>query len=269
MGIESLKNKSIVLTGASGNLGRELAVRLAKAGACLSLAGMNNQNLIEISAKCRGLGARVMNVQTDLTKEEQCRKLIEETLKQHNGIDVLINCAAYIEKKYFEELSDLKSLKKTLEVNYLGPVYCTKYALPYLKKNRGQIVTIVSILGKISTPGNTAYCGSKFALVGFFDALRLELKNSGVDVTLIYPGYLAERMKGQEAKKTNPVLNYISSILMVKTQRCAKLILNAIVSRKRQVIIPSHWKIFIWINFLFPNLIGNMLGLLSKEKHQP
>ena len=206
------KERVVILTGAGGNLGHELALNLAKAGALLSLVDKEIEGLSQLTNECRDLGAKAISIQADLAREDQCQKIVDETFKQYGKIDLLINCAAFIEKEYFERLPDLKSLKTTMEVNYLGAVYCTKYALPYLKKSQGQIVTIVSILGKIATPGNTAYCGSKYALVGFFEALRLELRKDRVAITMVYPGYLAERMKGKKELKSNSIFKKMNKV---------------------------------------------------------
>ncbi|MFC1511543.1 SDR family oxidoreductase [Candidatus Margulisiibacteriota bacterium] len=264
--INDFKNKVVIITGASGSLGRELAFNLARQGAWISLAARDRKRLEEVSQECTKLGAKTMIVETNVAQEDQCQRLIDETVRKFGRIDALINNAAFSIKEKFADLPDLNSYKQVIAVNYFGCVYCTRFALPHLKKSRGRIIGVSSVLGKIATQGNTAYCSSKFAQSAFFDVLRLELIGTDVSVTMIYPGYLAERMNSKKKDKISEVKNIFLPILMMKAKTCADKIIKAAIKRKRQVTMPFYCVVAVWLNFIMPGLLGSLVSLLNKNR---
>lgn len=259
------KDKVIIITGASSGIGRELALQLAREGAWLSLAARDGDRLRLVAKECHECRARVMIIPTDVGQEEQCKRLIDDTVQEYGRIDVLINNAGSGVKGDFEEYPDLKLFKSLMDVNFFGSVYCTYYALPHLKKSKGRIVAVSSLLGKIATPGNTAYSASKFAMAGFFDALRYEVKKSGVSITTVYPGPVitefAEKMlkldgtpQGPQARKLYPG--------SMKAETCARIIIGAASARKRQVVMTLYGVIGNWLNQLFPGLAEAIIRLV-------
>ncbi|MBI5701780.1 SDR family oxidoreductase [Candidatus Saganbacteria bacterium] len=257
------RDKVAIITGASGSLGQELALGLARRGARLTLAARGNGRLEAVAEKCKELGAKVIVVPTDVSQEDNCRQLISMTVKQYGKIDLLVNNAAVTVKKSFQELDDLKSFVLLIETNFFGCVYCTRYALPYLKKTNGRILGICSILGKIATPGNTAYCSSKFAMSAFFDSLRYEIAGDNVSITMVYPGYLAEKMNSSKERQSG-IWKKITSLLKVKANVCAEISLNAAAKRKRQVILPFYSVLSLWISLLFPGLFDRIISIVGK-----
>ena len=262
------KDKVVIITGASSGIGRQLSLQLAAQGAWLCLAARHVERLTALADECEKLGGRAMAVPTDVGQESQCENLINKTVEKFGRIDVLINNAGFGIKGSFEELPDLDLFKSVIDVNYYGAVYCTRFALPYLKQTKGRIVGVSSILGKIGMSGSTAYCSSKFAMAGFFDVLRLELKKHKVSVTMIYPGYVvtefAERMfkpdrtlQGQEGRKF-----YTKSMMTAK--RCAHIIIKATARRKRQLIMTSYGVIGVWLNLLAPRFLDWILPFISR-----
>ncbi|NJM87076.1 MAG: SDR family oxidoreductase [Hydrococcus sp. RU_2_2] len=162
-------NKVAIVTGASSGIGRELAYQLAKQGAQLVLAARDRLRLEEVANNCQTIGSKAIAVTTDVTKQEDCQQLIATTLATYGGIDMLINAAARSIGGYFDEFSDLSLFKTVMEVNYFGSLYCTHYALPYLQKNKGRIVGVCCLGGKVAGPHHTGYCASKFAMNGFLN----------------------------------------------------------------------------------------------------
>jgi len=187
----SFRENVVVITGASSGIGRELAFQLADQGAWLSLAARNAERLESAAAQCRERGGKALVVPTDVSQQGQCRNLIERTVAEYDRIDALINNAGITMWARFDELQDLSLLEWIMQVNYLGSLYCTYYALPYLKQTRGRIVGVSSLTGKTGVPTRSGYAASKHAMVGFFDSLRIELADDGVSVTMIYPGFVA------------------------------------------------------------------------------
>jgi len=257
------KNKVVILTGATGTLGRVLAFQLSKLGARLTLAARQINRLEEVANTCRKLGAEVFLVQTDVSNEQQCKNLIDMTIEKYGQIDMLINNAAFVAKKKFEEMSNLEDFKSTIDTNFWGAVYCTFYALPFLRKTKGRIVGIGSILGKVATPGNTAYCGSKFAMTGFYNSLSHELSDSGVSTTMVYPGYLKEKMMSKDTNE-NVNRNQLFSWLFLSTDVCARKILEAAASRKRQIILPFYCVIIVMFEAIMPRVFDCIINFKSK-----
>lgn len=159
----------------------------------------------------------------------------------------------------FEKVEDLSIFEKIMQVNYLGSVYCTHYALPHLKKSRGLLVAISSLTGKFGVPTRTGYAASKHAMQGFFDSLRVELRGTGVDVSIVSPGFVAtdirQRLLGTNGKiraaKNQPKQ-------AMSTEICADLIVGAIARRKRELIMTFKGRLGVWFKPLLPNLIDSI-----------
>ncbi len=187
---ETFKDNVVIITGASSGIGREVALQLAAQGAKLSLAARDIERLEQVAAECRQRGAQALAVKTDVSIEAECRALIDRTVSEYGRIDTLINNAGISTWSPFDQLQDLGVLDQLMRVNYLGAAYCTFYALPYLKKSRGRLVAVSSLAGRNGIPARSAYAASKHAMTGFFDSLRIELADTGVSVTVIYPSFV-------------------------------------------------------------------------------
>ena len=127
------------------------------------------------------------------------------TIEEFGTVDILINNAGLAASALFGDYPDLKLFRHTVDVNFYGAVYCTYYALPYLKARRGRIVAVSSLGGKVTVPYNTPYCSSKFAMHGFFEALRTELAPNGVSCTLVCPWWVATAHNGCRPRKRRRV----------------------------------------------------------------
>jgi NAD(P)-dependent dehydrogenase (short-subunit alcohol dehydrogenase family) len=127
----------------------------------------------------------------------QCRALIAPPSRSFGGIDALINNAGMSAQALLEEVKaeDLAWYEDLMRINLWGSVWCTHAALPHLKASRGHIVAVSSLAGLVGVPGRTAYSATKFAMTGFFEALRAELKQAGVSVTTAYPGVVATQIR--------------------------------------------------------------------------
>jgi short-subunit dehydrogenase len=251
------KNNVSIITGASTGIGKELALQLAKQGAFLSLAARDIINLNCVAEECRKIGSKVITVQTDVTVKEQCKNLIEKTLAEFGRIDTLFNNAGISMSAKFEEIQDLDLFETIMKVNYLGSVYCTYYALPYLKKSNGRIVAISSLTGKVGVPSRTGYAASKHAMAGFFDSLRIELMNTNVTVTVIYPGFVESEVRkralGVDGKSIGK--SHLDESKVMSVGECVKQILSASYKRKREVVMTVKAKLGLWIKLIAPGLI--------------
>ena len=250
----------VVITGASAGIGLEISRMLARQGARLVLAARNPALLGEAAESCRSLGAKVIAVPTDVADRDQCKALIDRAVAEFGRIDTLINNAGISMHARFDELHDIEAVERITAINYFGAVYCTWYALPYLKKTKGRLVAISSLTGRNGVPTRTLYSGTKHAMAGFFDSLRIELKRDGVSVTVIYPGFvatdIAERALGPDGKPlgTRPV----NKNAIMTVEECARQTVDAMASRKREVIMTGTAKLGMLLKALWPDLIDRI-----------
>jgi short-subunit dehydrogenase len=254
------KDNVVVITGASAGIGLEIARQLADEGAKLVLAARSAELLDEAARECRAKGAEVLTVPTDVSDRAQCQALVDAALEKFGRIDTLVNNAGISMHARFDELHDIESVQKITAINYFGSVYCTWFALPHLKKTQGRIVAVSSVTGKNGVPTRTLYSGTKHAMAGFFDSLRIELRNEGVSVTVVYPGFvntdIAERALGPNGQPlgTRPV---VKNAIMTAPE-CARLTIQAAAKRKREVIMTGRARVAMIIKALWPGFIDKM-----------
>lgn len=259
---QPFKENVVIVTGASRGIGEQLAYQLAAQGSRLALAARHVETLEAVAAACREWGGQAIAVPTDLTDEAQCRELIERTVAEYGRIDTLINNAGLGYPRRFSDLPDLHTLRAEIDLNYLGTVYCTYYALPYLKQSRGRIVGINSFGGQIGIPGTAGYNASKHAMRGFLNTLRIELRGSGVTVSVAYLGAIrTERLKETMGGNVNKVPT-------MDPRRCAELILQQAARRQRQQVMTLPGKFMVWLNHWSPALVDRILGSIPSISYQ-
>ena len=155
-----MKNKVIIITGASSGIGEACAYAFAQQGARLVLAARNIDKLTQVKLHCEALGAETLLVKCDVSLEADCQHLIEQTIERFKTIHVLINNAGMSMRALFSEL-DLLVLKQVMDINFWGTVYCTKYAMPYLLKEKGSVIGVSSVAGFKGLPGRTGYSDAR------------------------------------------------------------------------------------------------------------
>ncbi len=171
----SVKDKVVIITGASKGIGAELARQLAAKGAKLVLAARGEQELEAVAAECRKRGAEVIAVRADVAIERDCQAVVAGAVTAFGRLDALVNNAGATMWARFEDVQDMSILERIMQVNYMGAVYCTHHALPFLRESKGLIVGISSLAGRTGVPTRTGYSAAKHAMTGFFDSLRIEL----------------------------------------------------------------------------------------------
>ena len=255
-----MKDNVVVITGASKGIGAELALQLADRGAQLALAARNVEELEAVAAKCRAKGAKTIAVKADVGVEADCKALMDATVTEFGRIDTLVNNAGATMWARFEDITDMSILQRIMQVNYMGAVYCTHYALPHLKKTQGRLVGISSLAGRTGVPTRTGYAASKHAMTGFFDSLRIELADSGVAVTMIYPGFVStgirENASGPDGKPI--AVSPVKEGEVMGVEECARIIVAAMQTRKREVIMTARGKIGLWLKLVAPGLIDRI-----------
>jgi short-subunit dehydrogenase len=263
----------VVITGASDGIGAEMSRQLAAThgrDAALVLAARNAEKLDTVARQCEASGARTLVVKTDVTQEDQCRALVDAAVQAFGGIDCLVNNAGVSAQALFDQVqpADLHWYQELMTVNLWGSVWCTHAALPHLKRSRGQIVAVSSLAGLVGVPGRTAYCATKFAMTGFFEALRVELAASGVAVTLAYPGVVATeiRRNGLDARGRPAGTSGLKEDDAMPVDRCAALILAGMRARRRDVVMTAKGKAGRFMKLLAPGVVDKLaLAALADE----
>ena len=255
-----MQDKVVVITGASKGIGAELARQLAAKGARLVLGARNAAELEAVAAQCRQAGAQVLTVRTDVAEERDCQALVSGAKLAFGRLDVLVNNAGATMWARFEEIADLSILARIMQVNYMGSVYCTRHALPWLRESGGLVVGISSLAGRTGVPTRTGYAASKHAMTGFFDSLRIELAGSGVDVTMVYPGFVAtgirENATGPDGKPIQ--VSPVREGEVMSAEACAARIVRAIEGREREVVMTARGKMGLWLKLLAPGLVDRI-----------
>jgi short-subunit dehydrogenase len=250
---------SVIVTGASLGIGRQLALQLAEKGAWLTLAARSTNELNLVAGLCGDCGGKAIAVPTDVSDQSQCKALIERSMEEYGRIDTLINNAGIGMRAKFEDLPDLSILETLMRVNFWGSVYCTHYAIQHLKETKGRIVVIVSGGGKFIAPGSSGYAASKHAMVGFFDSLRFELAKTGVSVTSVYPvwvytGITARALDGNGKPRGKLAIQEQAGIT---PEKYARSVLKAAASRRRDTL-PARYKLGLLLTPFLPNVIDNI-----------
>lgn len=265
-----MKNKVVVITGASSGIGRALAKEFAAKGARLSLGARRTELLDELKSELRE--SEILIHKTDVSQEDDCRLLIEETVKHFGKIDVLINNAGISMRALFEEV-DLKVIRQLMDVNFYGTVYCSKYALPYLLQTKGSLVGVISIAGYVGLPGRTGYSASKFAIRGFLDTIRIENLKKGLHVLVAAPGFTASEVRkvaltndGSQQGETPR-----NEDKMMSAEECALHIVKAVEKRKRELILTFvEGKLTVFLGKFFPSLLDKLTyNHMAKEPNSP
>jgi short-subunit dehydrogenase len=207
---------------------------------------VNNPNLFCIAA--------------DVSVEADCKRFVEESYRRFQKIDILINNAGISMRALFEEL-DLAVLKQSMDINFWGTVYCSKYALPFILQSQGSIAGISSIAGYKGLPCRTGYSASKFAMQGFLESLRIEMLHRGVNVLWISPGFVASNIRNTalNASGTHQKETPLDESKIMSAETCANRILDAIAKRKRSLMMSAQGKLTVWVNRLFPSLADTMV----------
>jgi short-subunit dehydrogenase len=252
-----MNNKVVVITGASSGIGRALAANALQRGARVACCARNMEALTAIF----GTGNdHVFLYKADVSHEDDCSAFIGAVLQHWGRIDVMIPNAGISMRAMFQD-TDLKVLKELMDVNFWGAVYCIKYALPEVLKNKGVIVGISSIAGYRGLPCRTGYSASKFALQGYLEALRTELLHTGVHVMWVSPGFTASNIRntarGSDGsfQKETP----LDEKKLMTAEDCAGFILDGITAKKRTVVLTSEGKLAVWLNKLLPALADKMI----------
>jgi short-subunit dehydrogenase len=246
-----------------------LALELAGRGARLALAARDRARLEALAQECRARGGDARALPTDVTNQQDCEWLVNETVTAFGGVDVVVHNAGITMWSRFDELTDLSIFERVMEVNYFAPVRLTALALPQLKQSKGLIVAVASLAGLTGVPERSAYAASKHAMIGFFDSLRIELAASGVEVSVIAPDFVISEI---HKRAIGPDGEPLGESPMVKSkimtaEDCARRIARAIDKRERQVLMSMRGKLGRWLKLVAPAVIDRIAAKAIRQRH--
>jgi short-subunit dehydrogenase len=246
-------NKVAVVTGGTDGIGKALVDVLLTQGAKVATCGRNHDKLYKLQREYPSYPLHT--VVADVSNENDCRHFIESTLKVFGGIDLLINNAGISMRSLFKDV-EVDVLKKVMDVNFFGAVYCTRYAINSLIERKGTIVGISSIAGYRGLPGRSGYSASKFALQGWLEAIKTELAEDGVHVMWISPGFTTSNIRNAALNNTGQQQGEspMNENEMMTAEECARHILNAIKKKKRSLVMTFTGKETVFMQKFFPSL---------------
>lgn len=255
-----IKDKVVIITGGSSGIGKACAERFGRDGGRICISGRNEENLNATAEELRSKNIEVLAVQGDVAKEEDCVRLINQTLNTYGRIDVLINNAGLSMRAMFKDV-DLGVIRQLMEVNFFGTAYCTKYAYKQLLKSKGSIVGVSSVAGYQGLPGRTGYSASKFAMEGFLSALRLENYNTGLHVMIACPGYTESNIRNTAlvADGSAQGLSPRDEKKMMTAEEVADRIYNGVRKRKKRVVLTTQGKLSYYLSKLIPSFVDSMV----------
>ncbi len=248
------RDRVVVITGAAGGIGRALSRRFARAGARLGLTDFDGQGVKALAEELVAEGTDCSGFGLDVTNETACHRTMDSIVKRFGRLDVLINNAGITHRSAFARTTS-KVYSRVMGVNYFGSLYCTQASLDYLIEHKGLIIVISSIAGFSPLLGRTGYAASKHALHGLFDSLRAELREKGVGVTIVCPGFTATNiyksaLDGDGSLTSHPQSTVGSS---ASPESVAEAVFRAATRGKRLIVLSAVGRLTRFINKIFPD----------------
>ena len=266
-----MQNKVVVITGATSGIGKALAYEFAGKGAKVVIGARSHDKLLEIAEDIKRNGGEIAYAQTDITKEADCKNLILIAIETYGKIDILINNAGISMRALFVD-TQLHVIETLMNVNFWGTVYCTKYALPHILKEKGSIVAVSSIGGLMGLPGRIGYSASKFAINGFMESLRTENLKTGLHVLMAFPGFTASNIRNTALAADGSMQGESprTEEKMMTAEEVALEIYLAIEKRKNKIVLTTQGKSMVVVNKYFPKwLTKQIYSVMAKEPGSP
>ncbi len=232
------RNRNVLITGATGGLGRALCLAFADEGAALGLLDLDENALDALAGELTGKGIRSARACCDVTDETECTAAVRRVIDELGGADALVNNAGIAQRSAFTG-TETAVYRRVMDVNFFGSLHCTRAALDSLIARRGRITVISSVAGLAPVLGRTGYAASKYALRGFFGSLQAELRGKGVGVTMVYPVFidtgLENRALGGDGRVTDHPQSRVGRVLTA--DEAAGAVARATARRRRTLVL--------------------------------
>jgi short-subunit dehydrogenase len=256
--MDQIQGKVVVITGGSDGIGKALVELYLEKGAKVATCARNYDKLYQLQSAHTGKPLFIHA--TDVSKEIDCKGFIDAVIKEFGTIDILINNAGVSMRALVQDV-DLDTIRRVMDINFWGTVYCTKFALDHIIKNKGTIVGVSSIAGYRGLPGRSGYSASKYAVNGWLEALRTELLESGTNVMWVCPGFTSSNIRNAalNSKGESQGESPMDEGAMMSSDECATHIAQAIEKRKRTLVLTFTGKRAVFMNKFFPSLADKLV----------
>lgn len=257
----NFKNKVVWITGASSGIGKELAIELKNKGAKLILSARRREKLYQLKQTLKTDAINTHIIPLDLTNKENLTLKCEEAWRIYGYIDILIHCGGISQRSLGLE-TDLEVEEKIFDTNYWGTVILSKNIIPKMIENSGGNVAVISsLMGKFGTQYRTSYSASKHALHGYFDSLRCEVYDKGINISIICPGFINTDITKNSLTAHGEKYEKVDDFQLkgISAKECALRILNAIDKNKEEIIIAGKEKWGVILKRLFPLYFSKMI----------
>lgn len=257
-----LKGKVVWITGASSGIGRAIALDCATRGARLILSARNEAELRAVKKEAGLSDADALVLRLDLTRYTNFSKEVQKVIRKFGQIDLLINNGGISQRSLAHE-TGMKVYEDLMAVNYFGNIALTLAVLPSMRQRRaGHIAVISSVAGKLGTPLRSGYSASKFALSGFYEALRAENFRENIGVTMVYPGFVNTRVSFNALNASGKKQGVMDAAQAkgIPAAECARRTVDAIVKGRNEVYISGAREAFaVFMHRFFPGLFARII----------
>lgn len=268
------KEQVVWITGASSGIGEAFAKQVAARGSKIVLSSRNESRLQQVKQACieKGTAASdVLVLPLDITKEADFSSAVEKIVEQYGRIDMLLNNAGISQRSLCTE-TDMSVYRTLFEVDVFGQIALTKRVLPLMiKQNSGHILVTASVAGKVGVPYRTGYCAAKHAIMGFFDALRAEMANTGIRVTTITPGFIRTNLSENALNGDGTKFGVMDDDIAngIDADICASKIIAGIERGNPEIVVAgSRERQALFFKRFFPKLLFKVIAkVVNKPKH--
>ncbi|MCC6300194.1 MAG: SDR family NAD(P)-dependent oxidoreductase [Anaerolineales bacterium] len=264
----SLKNKVVLITGASSGFGADAAKQFAKEGCKVVLTARRLDRLQTLAAEIQSKGGEALAIPVDVAERAEVEVMVQTALDLYGKIDILFNNAGYGAVNWFETLKPERHIETLIRVNLIGTMLVTRAVLPHmLERGEGHIINMVSVAGLIAAPTITTYSASKYGARAFTDALRREVAHLGIKVSGIYPGpavtEFGEKLERTKSRETIKRIKYPH----MSSAYVARRVVDVAKRPRRTLVIPWWFRVITTFDTLFPVAVDWILYFFSKKNH--
>jgi len=260
-------NKVVAVTGGASGIGAAICRRFGAAGARVAVLDMNKKDIDNLKKELSSKGIESLGVKCDISKQGECEAAIARVVRRFGGIDVLVNNAGIAQRSPFVE-TELSVYRRVMDVNFFGSLYCTKAAIKSLLERKGLIIVTSSLAGFSPLIGRTGYSASKHALHGLFESLRPELRDSGLHVMMVCPGFTRTNLQTRALGADGRVTDHPQSTFGVldTPAHVADAVFRGACKRKNIIVLTSVGRLTYALHRLAPGLYERQMAKKLKSE---
>jgi len=267
MPTRNMKNKVVVVTGAASGIGAAVCRRFSRDGAKIGLLDSDTDGVRWAIDRLKEDGVDAVGIDCDVVDESACNSAIREIVRRYGGIDILVNNAGITQRSAFLE-TNVSVYRRVMDVNFFGSLHCTKAAIASLIERKGSIIVVESLAGLTPLLGRTGYCASKHALHGFFTSLRSELRDSGLHIMIVCPGFVKTNLQTRALDGDGRVTRHPQSLVgkPASPEKVADAIWKGALHRRKLLILTPVGKLSYWISRFAPVFYERLMARQVKEE---